>query len=1190
MNQVFYWESVIVDPTIFDKAEYQVVIDSLRMGNYAEAALDLKQLKGHRIYSARVNQSDRLLFTTIEISNKRHLLFLEVIANHDYQKSKFLKPGVLSNYLDKNAELIDVQINEKNFHQLEEANHDNLLIEKNPSTSNYKYTSVEYYKNKFIMLNKEQQEALINASLNKKMLIGGPPGSGKSSLSLYIISRYIDQLKHEYLIRHHTDQLIQEIKKSNDKKILYVTRSLPLAATMQKIWKDLPQSTLFPAETVQFKTYMMIAKSDPAMQGKNIVNEREPSDDVAQLNSSHQLDDFNQWISTYIKHQKDEIKAQQKNVKNKNAKNTLPSEEFFNKENYYFIYLAFRILSYTTGGEGKKSLPFTKDEELKWAEKALNAYRLYLEKNNKVDLSFLQLTALPTYDLIVVDEAQDFSHLQLILLSNMAKDGKICFAMDSHQSLFDLKSIQPFLKQAFTDIVVIPLSASYRCPNNVIQLANKVIKVKHQLVGGTADNLTYLDIPQQETSHPGELIWADDKSSNDLMDKIKERSNQPDFAIITLPEFVQEAKEKFPSATVFVVEKIKGLEYDTILAYRLLDDKRFAQANTLYKNTSKEEKTHRPKAGKGDETFAPLFNQLFTAFTRTSRSLIIYQKDTREIRELMNAFRETDNKKNITCSPKLEQQEKTNWDADIVKLIEVGLIKDANRIIEQHCNGKISKEVQIALENYQRMKNEEALPAPAYSNNVNKTSINNNNAPAIRGKTSSASSSSHKMTNQNQSLSPKDKFSSQDYVIKTNKNYTPEYFVDLLKKGIDPKIIVNSEGNTLLHLAIMYLKVDAVDELIQKGMPLDKKNNKGESPLDILNQLEKNTNNNNDLDKIISIKSSLVAAIVKKRKQNILNSKWNNNIEKLKKAIKTDLKPEEYKNGIFNEQNLKMEHGETLLVVAVCEGYLNLVEALIESGAPFDTPIENHMPIQNYMHKGYLPLHLAIVKNNIKMVDILLAAKTETVNKKTNQGFTPLSLAARHGKIDMAKRLIEAGADINISDSTTLITPLGIAIQNGHSDLALELIKIGAKNIKMTDKNDTPLHIAAQYGNGEVINKLIEIGADVNAQNKDGNSPLHIATVEKHFDVIKALIDAKANVNCIGDKGATALDLALLSKNMEIASVLTDAGALMAQEIQKQNPIKQDRILRDATSITLFGERYEKMSDLPPTDLSNPTP
>ena len=232
-------------------------------GDYQAADLDLKKLARHRVYTVRVNRSDRLLFTTVTIKGQPYLLLLEVIFNHDYQKSRFLKSYVLKQYLDTNIEALEETIiSEESFLTCIEA----------PLTSKsmvregekLKFSSVEFYNNNFVEINDHQSQAI---RIDLPAVISGTAGSGKT-LVLF--------------------QILVKLAIKGAEPVVYVTQSDTLISNVKAMWEESPYSQGIPKNRVEFKTYIQFMhRLESTSKDKTLVGE----------------DHFNDWIEKkYLVH------------------------------------------------------------------------------------------------------------------------------------------------------------------------------------------------------------------------------------------------------------------------------------------------------------------------------------------------------------------------------------------------------------------------------------------------------------------------------------------------------------------------------------------------------------------------------------------------------------------------------------------------------------------------------------------------------------------------------------------------------------------------------------------------------------------------------------------------------------------------------------------------------------------------
>ncbi|MBQ9419540.1 MAG: ankyrin repeat domain-containing protein [Synergistaceae bacterium] len=152
--------------------------------------------------------------------------------------------------------------------------------------------------------------------------------------------------------------------------------------------------------------------------------------------------------------------------------------------------------------------------------------------------------------------------------------------------------------------------------------------------------------------------------------------------------------------------------------------------------------------------------------------------------------------------------------------------------------------------------------------------------------------------------------------------------------------------------------------------------------------------------------------------------------------------------------NARDDHGGTALVSAAEKGRIEIVKALIKSGA-----------------------HLS---------------------------WEALMYASANGHVEVVNFLIKAGADLH---AERVGWALRLAAKNGHIEAVNALIKAGA-NVNADPHYKTALMYAAENGHVEVINALIEAGADVNTKDGNGKTAIDYARYNdklKGTDALKRL-------------------------------------------------------------------------------------
>ena len=152
----------------------------------------------------------------------------------------------------------------------------------------------------------------------------------------------------------------------------------------------------------------------------------------------------------------------------------------------------------------------TETSFLRWANQLLE---LGLEETHELDFDdqLYMPVALDMrtwgYDWVIVDEAQDVSHVQRTLLRKFLKrGGKVVAVGDSHQAIYGFRGAD---SQSLANIGrlfkadELPLSISYRCPRKIIEIAQQF--VPHIQCSDTAE--------EGEVLHP--TTWSIDSFSDD---------------------------------------------------------------------------------------------------------------------------------------------------------------------------------------------------------------------------------------------------------------------------------------------------------------------------------------------------------------------------------------------------------------------------------------------------------------------------------------------------------------------------------------------------------------------------------------------------------------------------------------------------------------------------------------------------
>ncbi|RZI47293.1 ankyrin repeat domain-containing protein [Rickettsiales endosymbiont of Peranema trichophorum] len=124
--------------------------------------------------------------------------------------------------------------------------------------------------------------------------------------------------------------------------------------------------------------------------------------------------------------------------------------------------------------------------------------------------------------------------------------------------------------------------------------------------------------------------------------------------------------------------------------------------------------------------------------------------------------------------------------------------------------------------------------------------------------------------------------------------------------------------------------------------------------------------------------------------------------------------------------------GETALHKASDIGDLEMCQLLLA---------HHDVQISAFDHVGYTPLHNAVYRGALDIIEVLIKHRAN-VNLMSENSGAPLHIAVQ-GDSDTTLLLLEAGADVNILNCAEL-PPLDIAIEHRHKENCILLLQYGA--------------------------------------------------------------------------------------------------------------------------------------------------
>ncbi|KTD21019.1 Uncharacterized conserved protein [Legionella londiniensis] len=538
-NTVFYWDNYLDPQKILSgkhQEQIQKVVGQLLSGCTSSADLDLKRSKKYKIYGARLNQSDRLLFTTVKIEGKSHLLILDIIENHDYQKSWVFKKQAITAFMGQDfTSLKQKEINSEA--EFEACENPIPLSSAQAKQQSFKPLFGHRYHGEFIKLTSVQEAAL---QAGFPLLVRGAAGSGKSCVAFALLEKWLNLLTNAQTPNNHKSRL------------LFVAKSKLLVENFK---------TLFNKNNVNpelvFKTYDELARDiDESLKNKKLVGQS----------------GFTAWLSG----------SQNKSIFKSLGILQLPSDilpEILYKEFKIIAALPdYQLSIYLNLGLRQSRID---KNTRKLVLDLFAVYNKYLNQNSLVDLSFYNLntSSISQFDLVVVDESQDLSRVQLSSLQKIAWGNQICYCMDTNQALEDVLSDVSFIESLFQEpIHKFDLNQSYRVSPQVASFANKVLKIKNLLCEGVLSRGEYAQFEIEPNSRAGTVEWHSIKQAKNF----EAMTAKPNTAVVIPNETLKEkAREALATPLIFTASQIKGLEYENVILYWPFANPTYKEINIL---------------------------------------------------------------------------------------------------------------------------------------------------------------------------------------------------------------------------------------------------------------------------------------------------------------------------------------------------------------------------------------------------------------------------------------------------------------------------------------------------------------------------------------------------------------------------------------------------------------------------------
>jgi predicted ribonuclease YlaK len=584
----------------------------LRAGDFKSA--DVKKIKHLDYFRAKLDRENRLLFKFAKHQGETYVLLLEVIPNHEYDKSRFLRgAAVKENHFSEVKDPGEVEegaveairyINSasKRFHLLD----------------------------KVISLDDDQDEVY---NLPAPLIIIGSAGSGKTALTL-------------------------EKMKGYPGHVAYVSLSPYLVENAQRIYESNGYEN--PKQEIDFLSFREYLEGIQIPEGREL--------------------DYRSFERWYERGPRQRYKFKEPYKLFEEFKGVLTGSvtdaPYLSRERYEAL--------------GVKQSIFLDKER----EKVYDLFERYLRflkeqdyyDSNMVAYHYMEQVS-PKYDFVVVDEVQDVTNIQLLLiLKSLKTPGHFLLSGDAnqivHPNFFSWSKIKSlFFNQDLQGSALRILKTNYRNSRQVTQLSNDLLKIKNARFGSIDKESTYLINTVADTEGKIHFYPDSDKLRKELNKRTQDSAK---FAVLVLDkqQKAQVAKD-FKTPLVFTIQEAKGLEYENIILVNFISD-HDSEFRTIAKGVSEADlldenlrySRGKDKTNKDQEAYKFYINSLYVAFTRAVENVHIIETNTKN--ELLQLLGVMDTEEEV----KIEKQAsgKEEWLEEARRLELQGKVEQAEAI------------------------------------------------------------------------------------------------------------------------------------------------------------------------------------------------------------------------------------------------------------------------------------------------------------------------------------------------------------------------------------------------------------------------------------------------------------------------------------------------------------------------------
>ena len=224
------------------------------------------------------------------------------------------------------------------------------------------------------------------------------------------------------------------------------------------------------------------------------------------------------------------------------------------------------------------------------------------------------------YDLVVCDEVQDFTDVQLALLFRLATDPRRTVLTGDPKQIINPSGFRweevraRYYERGLQVPAVINLSINFRSVGNIVSLANKLLELKGRLIG-----LGSGEIAERWTFRGRPPLLVESLPERDLLRTVR-LGGAGQVVLVRTEQERDRLRAALHTELVFTIGEAKGLEFDAVLLWR------FAAAEgapAIWRRIA----TDRVRGDADTPHIRHELNLLYVAVTRARNTLVIWDDE-----------------------------------------------------------------------------------------------------------------------------------------------------------------------------------------------------------------------------------------------------------------------------------------------------------------------------------------------------------------------------------------------------------------------------------------------------------------------------------------------------------------------------------------------------------------------------------